>query len=98
MAIIVEEGGNGTSKVVRIIMWFLILLIIAVAGYYIFFAQPQLIEVVVPSNLQGKSIDPLAGINLNPGEVISGEEFQALKQYVTPPRPGNAGKSNPFSP
>ncbi len=95
MAIIIEEEKNKMGAV-RFLMWFLILVIIGVAGYYIFFAKPQLIEIATPSNFKG--IDPLAGINLNPEEVLNSQDFQSLKKYVTPPQPGNAGKSNPFAP
>lgn len=97
MAILIEEENNRAS-IVKVFLWLLILIIIAVAGYYIFFAKPQLVEIVVPQNLQSKSIDSLAGINFNPQGVLNGEEFQSLKQYITPPKPGNAGKSNPFAP
>lgn len=95
MAIIIEEEKNKIG-IVKFLMWFLILIIIGVAGYYIFFAQPQLIEIVTPSNF--KAIDPLAGINLNPEEVLNSQDFLSLKKYVTPPEPGNTGKTNPFAP
>ena len=80
-------------------LWFLIIIIIAVAGYYIFFAKPQFVEIIgVPQNLQSKDIDILSVIDLNPEGVINSQEFRSLKQYITPPQPGNAGKSNPFAP
>ena len=96
MATIIEEGKNGRGGIVRLLMWLMVLIIIGAAGYYIFFAEPQLVEIATPASF--KSIDPLAGINLNPEDVINGVEFQSLKIYVTPPRPGNAGKANPFAP
>ncbi len=97
MAIVIEEERNG-GNIVKILMWLLILVVVAVAGYYIFFAEPELVEIVVPPNLQNKNISSLTGINLNPEEVVGGREFKSLKQYVNPPQPGNAGKSNPFAP
>ncbi|MEK9180562.1 MAG: hypothetical protein AAB897_04080 [Patescibacteria group bacterium] len=94
MAIIVEEE-RPQINITRMLMWLIILVIIGVAIYYIFFSQPQIVDVAIPSNFQ--NIDPLASINLNPEDVINGPEFQALKQYVTVPEPGNAGRLNPFS-
>ena len=95
MAIIVEEEKN-KGGIVRILMWVVILGIVGFAGYYIFFAKPQLVEIEAPANFKG--INPLSEIQLNPQEVIQGRSFQALKNYVSPPQPGNAGKSNPFAP
>ena len=98
MAIIIEEEKNGTGAV-RILLWLLIVVVIAVAGYYIFFAKPELVGIIaVPPNLQSKNIDTLAGIDFNQENVINSQEFQMLKQYITSPEPGNAGRSNPFVP
>lgn len=93
MAIIVEEERSRPS-IIAVLMWLMVLIIVAVAVYYIFFVQPQVVDIGVPSNFQ--NIDPLAEINLNPEDVIGSSGFQSMKQYVTPPVPGNAGRANPF--
>jgi hypothetical protein len=95
MAIVIE-GETKKVNIVNILTWLVVLVVIVAAAYYIFFAQPQLVEVVTPASF--KNISPLANLNLNPEEVVSGASFQSLKQYVTPPTPGNFGRSNPFLP
>jgi len=95
MAIVIEEEKNGTS-VMGVVMWVVVFAIIIAAVYYVFFAQPQLVEVVAPANF--KNINPLANINLNPEDVVNSRNFQSLKQYVTPSSPENFGRSNPFLP
>lgn len=96
MAIIVEEEQGNRVSIISALMWVLVLVIIIAAGYFIFFAQPQFVEIVAPQNFKG--IDPLANLNLDPEGVVQSQEFQSLRQYVTPIAPGNAGKSNPFGP
>ncbi len=95
MAIIVEEEKTKVN-ILKIVMWVALLAIIGVAVYYIFFAEPQLVEFAVPPAFL--NINPLATVSLNPDEVINGQAFQALKPYVTPPTPGNSGRPNPFAP
>ncbi|MBU6500334.1 MAG: hypothetical protein KGJ89_00695 [Patescibacteria group bacterium] len=95
MAIVLEEEKNKTN-IVSIITWLAVLGIIVAAVYYIFFNQPQLVEVAAPANFQ--NVDPLSKIKLNPEDVINSQSFQSLKQYVAPPVPGNAGRDNPFVP
>lgn len=93
MAIIVEEEKSRVG-IMAVFMWFVVLIIVAVGVYYIFFVKPQIVDVAVPSNFE--NINPIAEININPEDVINSSGFQSLKQYVTPPVPGNAGRANPF--
>ncbi len=93
MAIVIEEEKNRISPI-SIATWLVVLIIIGLAAYYIFFTQPELIEVAAPSNFQ--NIDPLSKINLNPEDVVNGSGFQSLKPTITLPVPGNAGRDNPF--
>jgi len=93
MAIVIEEEQNKTN-IIGIVTWLVILAIIAVAAYYVFFKAPPFVEVAPPTNLI--NIDPLAHLNIDPGAVVNGQSFQSLKQYITPPEPGNAGRPNPF--
>ena len=93
MAIFVEEEKNRIN-LISIITWLVILLIIGLAAYYIFFAQPQLVEITAPAALQ--NIDPLSKVNINPEDIVNGPGFQSLKSTITLPVPGNAGRENPF--
>jgi len=95
MAIVIEEDKSGGS-LLRMVVWVVILAIIIAAVYYVFFAQPQLIAVTIPPTFQ--DIAPLANANVDPNAVVGSAAFTALKQYVTPLQPGNAGRSNPFQP
>lgn len=93
MAIVIEEEKTNIS-IVGILTWLAVLFIIAAAVYYIFFAQPQLVEIAAPASLQ--NINPIAKINLNPEEVVNSPGFRLLVQYITPPAVGNVGRENPF--
>ncbi|MDO8536845.1 MAG: hypothetical protein Q7R94_01205 [bacterium] len=96
MAIIIEEEG-GKINIVRVITWIAILAIIVIAVYYVFFAQPQLVEIAVPPTF--RNIETIAkGIGLKPDEIIGGPAFRSLQPYITLPVPGNAGRPNPFLP
>lgn len=93
MAIVIEEQRSGT-KIVTVITWLAILLGVGAAIYYVFFKKPQFIELSPPSNFSNTG--ELAKIELNPEEIINSPGFQSLKQYVTPLRPTNFGRQNPF--
>ncbi len=95
MAIVVEED-RPKINITQVLMWLTVLLIVGFAVYYIFFAEPQIVGVAVPPAF--KNIDPLAEVNLTPEDLINSEQFKSLKQYVTPPEAGNAGRTNPFIP
>lgn len=94
MAILVEEEGQKVS-ITSILMWLTVLGVIAVAAYYIFFANPEIVDVAMPAAFQ--NIDPLSQVNLAPEDVIDGTPFQSLELHVTMPEPGNSGRSNPFA-
>lgn len=95
MAIIIEEE-NKQASVGRILMWLVVLGIIVAAVYYIFFANPEIIDVAAPANLQ--NIDQLAGLNFNPEDVVNNGAFQSLKQYVSlSSSTAGVGRANPFS-
>jgi len=93
MAIIVEEEKNRIN-IARILIWLTVLMILGAVVYYIFFTQPQLVNVVAPTAFD--NIDPLADVDLNPQEVVDNPVFKALERHITPPVPENAGRSNPF--
>lgn len=93
MAIVIEEEKNRISPI-SIATWLVVMIIIGLAAYYIFFSQPQLVEITAPQIFQ--NIDPLSKVNINPEDVVNGPGFQSLKSTITLPEPGNAGRANPF--
>ena len=94
MAIIVEEEKSRIS-LVTVVIWLAILIVIGVAAYYIFFTEPQLVEVTSqPAGFE--NLNPLSKINLNPNDLLTSQAFQSLKQYIELPVAGNAGRPNPF--
>jgi hypothetical protein len=93
MAIIIEEEKNKIS-LISIATWLVVLLIIGLAVYYIFFSQPELVEIAAPAAIQ--NLDPLRKINISPDEIVNSPAFHSLKSTVTLPTPGNTGRSNPF--
>jgi hypothetical protein len=96
MAIIIEEEK-------RKINWFnlavgvFIVVLLAVAVYYLFFISPPLIEKVAPVRLQ--SLEELSSIKLEPEAILNNPNFQILKQYANPIEinEGLVGKVNPFA-
>lgn len=92
MAIVIEEKKT-RSGFITVILWLVILGIIIGAVYYLFFSQPQLIEVVVPSNLQ--SAQNITKVSVNPQ--IVAPLLQSLHPYIQSAGvPTNIGRSNPF--
>lgn len=92
MAIVIEERKT-KSGFITVVLWLVILGVIIGAAYYLFFSQPQLIEVVVPSNLQ--NAQAITKISVNPQIVVP--LLQNLKVYIQSGTvPTNLGRSNPF--
>ena len=96
MAIIIEEGGK-KNNLLGIIGWLVFLGIAAVAAYYVFFAQPQL--VVLPSTGAIGTITPITQSNVQPSTVTQSAAFMALHSTITlptPQGPANVGRPDPF--
>ncbi len=96
MAIIVEEERTRgvSSGVVSVLVWLLVLGIIAVAVYYVFFAEPEFITITAPEDFTATEVTARADID--PQTVLGDPRFTNLNDYVTPPPPGSFGRSNPF--
>lgn len=97
MAIIVEENGGKRSNLLGIIGWLVFLAVAAVAVYYIFFAQPEL--VTIPATGAIGTIAPITQISLQPSSVIQGPAFEALTSTVplpSPQGPAGVGRPDPF--
>ncbi len=96
MAIVIEEGTKKNSlTIINVLLWVLFLAGLGAFGYYIFFKQPELVEVAAPASFS--STEQISKLELHPEEIISNSQFKSLKSYVTIPAPSNIGRSNPFS-
>jgi hypothetical protein len=96
MAIIVEEEKN-RSNLASMLGWVIIAVIVIIAAYYLFIAQPETGPVTPPSSFN--SIVSINQINFDPTTIVQSPEFQALKQYVSEPTstgPATVGRTNPF--
>lgn len=96
MAILLEEEKKPVNWF-GIIAGIVVALIIVIGGYVLFFKKPDLIEVVVPQELQ--DITTLSKVPpLDPQAVVNSSNFKSLKDYTSPlPNPVK-GRSNPFAP
>jgi hypothetical protein len=96
MVVVLEEKENST-KLITIVAWFLFVVAIGVAAYFVFFQAPATIQYLPPPdfpNLSGlddvkKSIDPT--------KVLQSPLLQQ-KQYTPVFSGGSVGRSNPFTP
>ncbi|HTY40077.1 MAG TPA: hypothetical protein VMC43_03245 [Candidatus Paceibacterota bacterium] len=94
MAIVIEEQRENGSNLGSVLVWVGILIIIAAAVYYLFFAQPELIEVAAPSGFQ--ATEQITKIDLNADDVVKSGSFAALQEHVTLPTNDQFGRPNPF--
>jgi hypothetical protein len=95
MAVIIEEDKKPTNWT-AIITIAVVVIVLFVSSYYIFFKKPELIEVVIPKELQ--TINTLSRVEFEPAAVINSPTFKLLRQYDTPVMPPPAGRDNPFQP
>ena len=97
MAIIIEEenskAGLGWGTVLT---WVVVLLILAIAGYYVFFTHPQLVDTALPSNF--RNTQEVSKIELRPEEVASNPIFKSLRPETASQPSGSPGRANPFAP
>lgn len=96
MAIVVEEQKRGAGNAVSVVIWLVLLGVIGAAVYYIFFAQPDLVDVAAPAPPNFARTEQIAKLTLNVEEILSDARFQDLQPYVTPPETGTFGRANPF--
>ena len=97
MAIIVEEENNKSSTgVIMVASWIVTLALIGAGAYYVFFANPQIIETALPSNF--KNTQDISKITLRPEEVASNPFFKSLRTPIMPAYNPAPGKPNPFAP
>jgi flagellar basal body-associated protein FliL len=94
MAIVVEEEKK--TNWVTIITVVVVLAIVFVGGYYLFFKNPELIEVVAPDRLQ--QLNQLSQAKFDPSAVVDSPAFKALRDYTSPLVLPSAGRADPFQP
>ena len=96
MAIVIEEEKK-SSNILAFLGWIVVLAIIVAAVYYIFFVEPPSAVILPTGTLQSVGSLPIASVN--PQDVVSNDEFRALKQYVSEPTstgPVPVGRQDPF--
>lgn len=94
MSIVVEEEKKASWATA--IMVIVMLLIVFVGGYYLFFKNPELIEVVAPDKL--KRLSALSEAKFDPNAVIDSSAFKALRDFTSPLVLPQAGRAEPFQP
>ena len=95
MAIIIEEEKKSGSWI-GIAGTVIVVVIVFIGGYYLFFKQPELIEVVVPDQLN--VLTQLSGAKIDPQAVVGSPTFKSLRDYSQPLETPPKGRANPFKP
>lgn len=95
MAIVVEEE----RKRINWVFIFSVLIILFALGatvFYIFFINPEQVEVFISPQL--KSLTQFEKINFTPNDLLNNSKFKELKNYIefVLPSKESIGKSNPF--
>lgn len=93
MAVIIDEEKKPVNWLM-IGVAAVIVVIIFLAGFYLFFKKPELIETVAPKELD--RLNSLSRVSFDPSSVLNSSAFKALRQYATPPALPAAGRDNPF--
>ena len=95
MAIIIEPERQNRFGALGLLAWIVAIAVIIAAVYYVFFRRPELIDVALPSGLQGSR--EILNVNVDPDLLISGP-LRFRRQHVPEPTPRNLGRANPFLP
>jgi hypothetical protein len=97
MAIIVEEESSKSSaSLILVASWVAAIALLGAGAYYVFFANPQIIETALPSNF--KNTQDISKITLRPEEVAGNPFFKSLRTPLLPAYSPKPGKPNPFAP
>ena len=95
MAIFVCEE-RGKMFWLPIVLTVGVVILIFVGAYYLFFKQPQLLDLTAPTQVQ--KLTTISKINYDPSTVINSPAFRMLTQYNQLPSASTAGRPNPFLP
>lgn len=96
MAIIVEEEKKKFNWVL-IFTTLIILVAIGSAVFYLFFINPEQVEIFISPEL--RSLSDFEKINFKPNDLLENTKFKSLRNYIefALPSQGAIGKTNPFS-
>jgi len=95
MAIIIEEEKRG-SGILTLLVWVIIIGIIGFGTYAVFFKQPQVVDIIIPDELQNVANISSRIKELQPESIQSDPTFNSLQRWVTVPVKGETGRANPF--
>lgn len=95
MAIIIEEEKKSFNWV-AVLSTLIIVAVVFVGSYFLFFTKPELIEVVIPGELQ--NLSKISSISFDVESVIASQTFKLLRKSSDDVTPGAPGKNNPFKP
>lgn len=94
MAIVIEEEKKSGSGIVTLFLWVILIGAILAGAYYIFFKQPELLEVAMPADF--KNTEQISKIELKPEELLNNAQFKSLKAHIPIPLTPSTGRPNPF--
>lgn len=95
MAISIEQKKSSANWL-NIILAIIIVTVIFAGGYFLFFKKPELIEVIVPTQL--KDLSRLSEAEFNPQELLNSPGFKILRQFQVEIEVSEPGRDNPFEP
>lgn len=95
MAIQIEQNQKSVSWV-KVTLGIIIVAVIFAGAYFLFFKQPELIDVVAPG--QFEDLTQISEISLDADELLNSPKFQMLRQYSIDSSTPTPGKGNPFQP
>ncbi|MBI2278642.1 MAG: hypothetical protein HYU81_01100 [Candidatus Brennerbacteria bacterium] len=95
MAIVVEEEKKGANWI-TVLSVSIGLIAVFAGAYYLFFKQPELIDVVVPADLERLRV--ISEVRFDPREVVDAPSFQGLRDFSGTLSAPRTGKANPFAP
>lgn len=95
MAIQIEQEQKSVNWV-KVTLGVIIVAVLFAGVYFLFFRQPELINVVAPG--QFEDLAQISEINLNADELLNSPKFQMLRQYSIDSTVPSPGKGNPFQP
>lgn len=94
MAIIVEEEKKKVNWI-TILSVGIFLAVVFFGAYYLFFKKPELIDVVVPAELE--RLSAISSVRFDPREVVDSPAFQGLRDFSGTVSAPPTGKANPFA-
>lgn len=95
MAIILEEEKKSFNWT-KLAIVLAVVLALAAAIYFVFFAPTPVFEIIVPPPLE--SAQKISSFQIDPANVLNSQVFRSLRSYAPLPTVGSLGRPNPFLP